>query len=160
MLRAARTALADRPSAGWPGWPLTILLVLIVLVGWELYRGARLADRTVRSAVPGQFRLGSGLGCLRGAAVHLTARSSPRCIALLIAVPLGVATALFLTEMAPVRIRQPIITVIEMLAAVPSVIFGLWGIFVLIPWLRDHLFPWLKTRLRLPAACSRARSTA
>jgi phosphate transport system permease protein len=49
--------------------------------------------------------------------------------------------------MAPVRMRQPVITVIEMLAAVPSVIFGLWGIFVLIPWLRDHLFQWLKSTL-------------
>jgi phosphate transport system permease protein len=65
-------------------------------------------------------------------------------IALVIAVPLGVATALYLTELAPVRIRQPIIMVVEMLAAVPSVIYGLWGIFVLIPWLRDHLFVWLK----------------
>jgi phosphate transport system permease protein len=68
-------------------------------------------------------------------------------IALLIAVPLGVATALYLTEMAPVRLRQPVIMVVEMLAAVPSVIFGLWGIFVLIPWLRDNLFVWLKNSL-------------
>jgi phosphate transport system permease protein len=49
--------------------------------------------------------------------------------------------------MAPVRIRQPIITLIEMLAAVPSVIFGLWGVFVLVPWLRDHAFLWLKNGL-------------
>jgi phosphate transport system permease protein len=68
-------------------------------------------------------------------------------IALAIAVPLGVATALYLTEMAPQQLRQPIITVIELLAAVPSVIFGLWGIFVLIPWLRDHLFVWLQHTL-------------
>jgi phosphate transport system permease protein len=68
-------------------------------------------------------------------------------IALVIAVPLGVATALFLTEMAPQRIRQPVVTIIEMLAAVPSVIFGLWGIFVMIPWLRDHLFQWLRSTL-------------
>ena len=65
-------------------------------------------------------------------------------IAVLIAVPLGVATALYLTEMAPLKIRQPIVMIIEMLAAVPSVIFGLWGIFVMVPWLRDHLFLWLK----------------
>ena len=68
-------------------------------------------------------------------------------LALVIAVPLGVAAALFLTEMAPMRIRQPVITIVEMLAAVPSVIFGLWGIFVLIPWLRDHLFLWLRSSL-------------
>jgi phosphate transport system permease protein len=58
-----------------------------------------------------------------------------------------VAAALYLTEMAPLQLRQPIVTIIEMLAAVPSVIFGLWGIFVLIPWLRDHLFVWLKHTL-------------
>jgi phosphate transport system permease protein len=68
-------------------------------------------------------------------------------IALVIAVPLGVATALYLTELAPQRLRQPIVMIVEMLAAVPSVIFGLWGIFVLIPWLRDHLFVWLKETL-------------
>ena len=68
-------------------------------------------------------------------------------LALLIAVPLGIATALFLTELAPLWLRQPIVMAIEMLAAVPSVIFGLWGIFVLVPWLRDHLFLWLKQYL-------------
>ena len=73
-------------------------------------------------------------------------------IALLIAVPLGVGTALFLTELAPLRVRQPIVMVIEMLAAVPSVIFGLWGIFVLIPWLRDHLFRLAEARARVSAA--------
>jgi len=68
-------------------------------------------------------------------------------LALMIAVPLGVATAVFLTELAPPRIRQPIVSIIEMLAAIPSVIFGLWGIFVMIPWLRVHLFPWLQSVL-------------
>lgn len=65
-------------------------------------------------------------------------------LALLIAVPLGIAAAVYLTELAPLRLRQPIVSVIEMLAAVPSVIFGLWGIFVMIPWLRSHLFPLLQ----------------
>ncbi len=65
-------------------------------------------------------------------------------IALLIAVPLGVGTALFLTELAPQKIREPIIMVTEVLAAVPSVIFGLWATFVLVPWLRDNPFQWLQ----------------
>ena len=60
-------------------------------------------------------------------------------IALLIAVPLSIATAIFLTELAPLWIRQPLTIFIELLAAVPSVILGLWGIFVMVPWLRDHL---------------------
>ena len=65
-------------------------------------------------------------------------------IALLIAVPLSIATAVYLTELAPLWIRQPLASLIEMLAAIPSVILGLWGIFVMIPWLRDYPFPLLK----------------
>jgi phosphate transport system permease protein len=62
-------------------------------------------------------------------------------------VPLSIATAVYLTELAPRWVRQPLISVIEMLAAVPSVILGLWGIFVMIPWLRAHAFPVLKSTL-------------
>ena len=66
-------------------------------------------------------------------------------IALVIAVPLSVATAVYLTELAPQWLRQPLTVFIELLAAVPSVILGLWGIFVMVPWLREHLFPWLRS---------------
>src|SRR5580698_686541 len=65
-------------------------------------------------------------------------------IGLLIAVPLSIATAVYLTELAPLWLRQPMTIFIELLAAVPSVILGLWGIFVMVPWLREHLFPWLQ----------------
>jgi len=122
------------------------ILGLIVLVGWELYHGARLAIRQFGAG----FLVGSTwnpVSDVYGALPFIYGTLVSSFIALLIAVPLGVATALFLTEMAPVRIRQPVITVVEMLAAVPSVIFGLWGVFVLIPYLRDHLFPWLKATL-------------
>ena len=68
-------------------------------------------------------------------------------IALIIAVPLSIATAVYLTELAPLWIRQPLVSLIEMLAAIPSVILGLWGIFVMIPWLRDYPFPFLKRTL-------------
>ena len=71
------------------------------------------------------------------------------CLALLLAVPLALAVAIYLTEFAPVAIRAPIAMVIELLAAIPSVIYGLWGIFVLIPFLRSTLFPWLQN---LPGA--------
>ena len=122
------------------------IAVLIGLVGWELYHGARLAIA--------QFGVGF-LASSRwdpvtdqyGAWPFIFGTLVSSLIALVIAVPLGVATALFLTEFAPVRVRQPIIMIIEMLAAVPSVIFGLWGIFVLVPWMRDHLFRWLQDGL-------------
>jgi phosphate transport system permease protein len=62
-------------------------------------------------------------------------------------VPLSIATAVYLTELAPLWIRQLIVSLIEMLAAIPSVILGLWGIFVMIPWLRDYPFAFLKRTL-------------
>jgi len=64
-------------------------------------------------------------------------------LALLIAVPLSLGAAIFLAELAPSWIRPPISFLIEMLAAVPSVVYGLWGIFVLVPWLRDWVQPGL-----------------
>ena len=120
-----------------------VIVALIALVGWELYRGSRMAVHTFGAG----FLVHSTwdpVADVYGALPFIYGTLVSSLIALLIAVPLGVATALFLTEMAPVRLRQPVITIIEMLAAVPSVIFGLWGIFVMIPWLRDHLFPWLQ----------------
>jgi phosphate transport system permease protein len=64
-------------------------------------------------------------------------------IALLIATPLSIAIALFLTEIAPRRLAAPIATVVELLAAIPSVVLGLWGILIFGPWLNSHLEPWL-----------------
>jgi phosphate ABC transporter permease protein PstC len=57
-------------------------------------------------------------------------------IALLIGVPIAVATALFVTELCPRRLRSPLTVMVELLAAVPSVVYGLWGVFVLIPKLK------------------------
>jgi len=65
-------------------------------------------------------------------------------IALAIATPLSIAIALFLTEIAPRRVAAPIATMVELLAAIPSVVLGLWGILVFGPWVRDHLEPWLQ----------------
>ena len=57
-------------------------------------------------------------------------------IALLIGVPVAVASALYITELAPRRLKQPLTVLVELLAAVPSVVYGLWGVFVLIPRLQ------------------------
>jgi phosphate transport system permease protein len=65
-------------------------------------------------------------------------------LALLIAVPLGVGAAIFLAELAPPRASNALTFLVELLAAVPSVIFGLLGIFVLLPILRDYVVPALK----------------
>lgn len=68
-------------------------------------------------------------------------------VALVLAVPLGLGVAVFLSELAPGWLRRPVGFLIELLAAIPSVIYGLWGIFVLVPWVRTTLSPSLKATL-------------
>jgi phosphate transport system permease protein len=58
-------------------------------------------------------------------------------IALALAVPVSLGTAIFLSEVAPSWLRNPFSFLVEMLAALPSVVLGLWGIFILVPWVRD-----------------------
>jgi phosphate transport system permease protein len=65
--------------------------------------------------------------------------------AVLIAGPIAIAIALYLTELAPAAVRGIVGSLVEMLAAVPSVVLGLWGIFVLGPFVRDHFDPWLRS---------------
>jgi phosphate transport system permease protein len=65
-------------------------------------------------------------------------------VALLLATPLSIAIALFLTEIAPRRLAAPIATIVELLAAIPSVVLGLWGILVFGPWVHAHLEPWIQ----------------
>jgi len=68
-------------------------------------------------------------------------------IALLIAVPLGIGVAIFLAELAPRRISNACAFLIELLAAIPSVVYGLIGIFVLVPIMREHVQPFLISTL-------------
>jgi phosphate transport system permease protein len=60
-------------------------------------------------------------------------------IALLIAVPISIGCAIFLSELSPVWLRTPVTFLIELLAAIPSVVYGLWGIFVMVPFLKVHV---------------------
>jgi len=62
-------------------------------------------------------------------------------IAMLIAVPVGLMIALFLTELCPLWLRRPIGTAIELLAGIPSIIYGIWGLFVFAPFLQEYLQP-------------------
>lgn len=72
-------------------------------------------------------------------------------VAMLIAVPVGLGLAVFLTELAPKRLRLVVGFGVELLAGIPSVVFGLWGLFVLAPLLREHLEPFLGATLgRVP----------
>jgi phosphate transport system permease protein len=64
-------------------------------------------------------------------------------IAMLIAVPVGLFIALFLTELCPMWLRRPIGVAIELLAGIPSIIYGIWGLFVFAPFLQQHVQPFL-----------------
>ena len=66
-------------------------------------------------------------------------------IAMLIAVPVGLFIALFLTELCPMPLRRPIGIAIELLAGIPSIIYGIWGLFVFAPFLQQHVQPFLIT---------------
>jgi phosphate transport system permease protein len=122
------------------------VFVLIVLVGYELAHGSNLALKKFGW----HFLISSDWDPVNeqfGALPFVFGTLVSSLIALIIAVPLSIATAVFLTEIAPYRIRQILTMFIELLAAVPSVILGLWGIFVMVPWLREHLFPALRGTL-------------
>ena len=64
-------------------------------------------------------------------------------IAMVIAVPVSFGIAMFLTEIAPKWLRGPVGAAIELLAGIPSIIYGMWGLFVLVPVLSEHVYPWI-----------------
>jgi phosphate transport system permease protein len=120
-----------------------VIFALIILIGYELAQGSRLALQKFGW----HFLVSSDwdpVNDVFGALPFIFGTLVCSAIALVIAVPISIATAVYLTELAPLWLRQPLIMFIELLAAVPSVILGLWGIFVMVPWLREHLFPWLQ----------------
>jgi phosphate transport system permease protein len=82
-----------------------------------------------------------------GAASFLFGTALTSLLALAVAGPLSIAIALYLTELAPRFLRGPVTALVEMLAAVPSVVIGLWGILVLGPALQQHVEPWLHSTL-------------
>ena len=68
-------------------------------------------------------------------------------IAMIIAVPVSFGIAMFLTEIAPKWMRGAIGSAIELLAGIPSIIYGMWGLFVLVPVLSEHVYPWIDANL-------------
>jgi len=78
-----------------------------------------------------------------GALVPVMGTLLTACIALVIAIPVSFGIAMYLTELAPAWLRQPIGTAIEMLAAIPSIIYGMWGLFVFVPLFQEYVQPHL-----------------
>ena len=75
------------------------------------------------------------------AAIYGTVVSSA--LAMLIAVPLGIGIAIFLTELCPRALKRPVGIAIELLAGVPSIIYGIWGLFVFAPFFQQNVEPWI-----------------
>jgi phosphate transport system permease protein len=122
------------------------IFVLVLLIGFELFKGSKLS----LEKFGWHFLVSSDwdpVNDVYGALPFIFGTVVSSLIALIIAVPISIATAVYLTELAPQWLRQPLTMFIELLAAVPSVILGLWGIFVMVPFLRDYLFPLLQKNL-------------
>jgi len=123
-------------------------VVLVGLIVWKVVDGSHLAlskyglgfvPRVAWNPVVGHELYGAGSFMFGTAITSLGA--------LLLATPLAIGVALFLTELAPRAIQGPVTALVETLAAVPSVVMGLWGILVLGPFLRDHVEPFLHDTL-------------
>jgi phosphate transport system permease protein len=120
------------------------IFVLIALIGYELFRGAIPALHKFGW----HFLVGSTwdpVNDIFGALPFIFGTLVSSAIGLFIAVPLSIATAVFLTELAPLWLRQPLVIFIELLAAIPSVILGFWGFYVMVPWLHIHVYPVLRS---------------
>jgi phosphate transport system permease protein len=118
------------------------IFVIVVLIVWELVDKSRLSLHQFGMSffyghswdpVNGEF----------GAMPFIYGTIVSSILALILAVPLSVGVAVYITEMCPVFLRAIISFLVELLAAIPSVIYGLWGIFVLSPLLREYLQPFL-----------------
>jgi len=82
-----------------------------------------------------------------GAVVPIVGTLVTSAIAMIIGIPVSFGIALFLTELAPKWLKRPLGTAIELLAAIPSIIYGMWGLFVFAPVFADTVQPWLKSWL-------------
>ena len=138
-----RSSYSDQVFKGLLTLAALVIPVLLCFLVFELWGGARLAiakfgfdfvTTSVWDPVAEQF----------GAFPLIFGTLVSSLVALVIAVPLSLGVAIYLTEFAPKIIRQPVAFLISLLAAIPSVVYGLWGIFVLIPILRKSVFPLLR----------------
>lgn len=149
MASATATPLAPARASRADGlfrWTFRLLalvpVALIVALGTQLYRSSQAS----RHAFGWGFITGSRWDPVFnhfGAWPFIFGTLVTTAVAVVLAIPFGVGTAVFLAEVAPAWLRAPIAYLVELSAAIPSVVFGLWGIFVVVPWLQQSLEPWL-----------------
>lgn len=127
------------------GAALLVLVLLASIAGSTLWGGAlafktfgfEFLTSTEWDAVNGHF----------GALVPIYGTLVTSFLALLIAVPVSFGIAIFLTEVAPPWLRMPIASAVELLAGIPSIIYGMWGLFVFGPFMAENLAPWINDNL-------------
>jgi phosphate transport system permease protein len=142
-LHAGSTSrLADRLFRGGSGLFAFGVIALLVAISVLLLASSRLAWET--------FGLGfvtstdwDPVAGLFGAMPFIAGTLFTSVIALILAAPIGLLTAIFLAELAPRRVALPVSFLVELLAAIPSVVIGLWGVFVLSPVLRTTVEDWI-----------------
>jgi len=143
-----RARLGDRILLGLTTLGALITIALMVLIAYRIFRGAHLAISSFGLSFLWHTVWDTNKGVF-GAGTLLYGTAVTSAMALIIAGPLGIAIALFLTELAPPGVKGIVVSLVEMLAAVPSVVLGLWGILVLGPFMADHVEPWLHDTLGL-----------
>lgn len=119
-----------------------VVFVVVALIVYEVVRGAIPSIRTIGWG----FLVRTEWDPVRdefGALPYVYGTLVSSLLALLIAVPLGIGSAVFLAELAGRRLSAITSFVMELLAAIPSIVFGIWGLFVLAPFLRTLVEPWL-----------------
>jgi phosphate transport system permease protein len=120
----------------------TSVFLIVALIVFEAARGAGLSIRTFGFG----FLTGTDWDPVAdryGALPYIYGTIVTSAIALILAVPVGIGSAVFLAELANRRIGSAISFVMELLAAIPSIVYGIWGFFVLAPFLRSAIEPWL-----------------
>ncbi len=132
-----------------------LVLSLVFLMAYEMYAGSGLSIAKVRLEVPYLEHLGPGAGESSAPFHSSSARSRRRSLALLIALPLASASRSSFPSSVPAWLERPLSFLVELLAAIPSIVYGLWGIFVLVPWLRITVEPFLASHSRLSSPSSR-----
>jgi phosphate transport system permease protein len=121
------------------GW---LIVAILVALGIQLATNGALAFQTFGlNFVTGT--IWDPVRSIYGALPYIVGTIASALIALVIAAPLGLLTAIYLAELAPRGLAIPLTFLIELLAAIPSVVYGLWGVFVLSPFLRTTVEAWL-----------------
>ena len=145
-LRAEQSARADRLFAGLVAAAGYFVLIALTGAAISMFWGGREAITTFGFDFFTSSNWDVGAGQF-GAAVAIFGTLVSATIAMIIAVPISFGIALFLTEVAPNWLRGPVAAAIELLAGIPSIIYGMWGLFVLAPYLGEHIYPWVNDNL-------------